>query len=105
VLSGRGVRNELITRRCVWSRNIKNRCSIYIYDISNLRVNYFTLLTAITLVQKYRLWKSERFRNLKTGIISRKNVKIAFFERKVVRNASIYMLYCGPIFSSINSLF
>ena len=27
-------------RRCVWSRNIKNRCSIYIYiyDISNVRV-------------------------------------------------------------------
>jgi len=28
-----------VLRRCVWSRNIKNRCSIYIYDISNLRVN------------------------------------------------------------------
>ena len=26
-------------RRCVWSRNIKNGCSIYIYDISSLRVN------------------------------------------------------------------
>ena len=26
-------------RRCVWSRNIKNGCSIYIYDISHLRVN------------------------------------------------------------------
>ena len=26
-------------RRCVWSRNIKNGCSIYIYDISRLRVN------------------------------------------------------------------
>ena len=25
-------------RRFVWSRNIKNRCSIYIYDISRLRV-------------------------------------------------------------------
>ena len=25
-------------RRCVWSRNIKNGCSIYIYDISRLRV-------------------------------------------------------------------
>jgi len=50
VLSGRGLCDELITRpeesyrlvrRCVWYRNIKNRCSIYIYiyDISNLRVN------------------------------------------------------------------
>ena len=27
-------------RRCVWSRNIKNGCSIYIYDISHLRVKY-----------------------------------------------------------------
>ena len=30
-------------RRCVWSRNIKNRCSIYIYDISNLRVKVWIL--------------------------------------------------------------
>jgi len=46
-LSGRGLCDELITRpeesyrlvhRCVWSRNIKNGCSIYIYiyDISSL---------------------------------------------------------------------
>jgi len=28
-----------VLRRCVWSRNIKNRRSIYIYDISSLRVN------------------------------------------------------------------
>ena len=28
-----------VLRRCVWSRNIKNRCSIHIYDISNLRFN------------------------------------------------------------------
>jgi len=28
-----------VLRRCVWSRNIKNGCSIYIYDISRLRVN------------------------------------------------------------------
>ena len=27
-----------VVRRCVWSRNIKNRCSIYIYDIISLRV-------------------------------------------------------------------
>ena len=27
-----------MVRRCVWSRNIKNRRSIYIYDISSLRV-------------------------------------------------------------------
>jgi len=28
-----------VLRRCVWSRNIKNGCSIYICDISRLRVN------------------------------------------------------------------
>jgi len=28
-----------VLRRCVWSRNIKNGCSIYIYDISRLKVN------------------------------------------------------------------
>ena len=27
-------------RRCVLSRNIKNGCSIYIYDISSLRVKH-----------------------------------------------------------------
>ena len=35
-------------RRCVWSRNIKNGCSIYIYiyiyDISRLKVNNLTLI-------------------------------------------------------------
>jgi hypothetical protein len=58
-LSGRGLCDERITRpeesyrllrRCVWSRNIKNRGSIYIYiyiyiyDISSLRVNDLTLI-------------------------------------------------------------
>jgi len=27
-----------VVRRCVWSRNIKNGCSIYIYDITSQRV-------------------------------------------------------------------
>jgi len=31
-------------RRCVWSRNIKSRCSIYIYDISSLMVNDLPLI-------------------------------------------------------------
>ena len=31
-------------RRCVWSRNIKNGCSIYIYDISSIRDNDLTLI-------------------------------------------------------------
>jgi len=29
-----------VLRRRVWSRNIKNGCSIYIYDISRLRVKH-----------------------------------------------------------------
>jgi len=35
-----------VLRRCVWSRNIKNRRSIYIYiyNISSLRVNDLTLI-------------------------------------------------------------
>ena len=33
-------------RRCVWSRNIKNGCSIYIYDISRLRVNIILTFTS-----------------------------------------------------------
>ena len=32
-------------RRCVWSRNIKNGCSIYIYDISRLRVKKSAITT------------------------------------------------------------
>ena len=46
--SSRGVLPTVLRR--VWSRNIKNRCSIYIYiyiyiyDISNLRVNDLTLI-------------------------------------------------------------
>jgi hypothetical protein len=36
--SSRGVLPTVLLR-CVWSRNIKNRCSIYIYDISSLKVN------------------------------------------------------------------
>ena len=33
-------------RRCVWSRNIKNGCPIYIYDISHLRVKEGVAFTA-----------------------------------------------------------
>ena len=38
--SSRGVLPTVL-RRCVWSRNIKNGCSIYIYDISHLRVKVY----------------------------------------------------------------
>ena len=31
-------------RRCVWSRNIKNGCSIYVYNICRLKVNDLTLI-------------------------------------------------------------
>ena len=40
--SSRGVLPTVLHR--VWSRNIKNGCSIYIYDISRLRVNNLTLI-------------------------------------------------------------
>jgi len=33
-----------VVRRCVWSRNIKNWGSIYIYDIRSLRINDLTLI-------------------------------------------------------------
>jgi len=35
-----------VLRRCVWSRNIKNRCSIYIYNVRLLRVNQHIRWTA-----------------------------------------------------------
>jgi hypothetical protein len=41
--SSRGVLTTLL-RRCVWSRNIKNRCSMYICDISSLTVNNLNLI-------------------------------------------------------------
>ena len=40
--SSRGVLPTVVCR-CVWSRNIKNRCSIYIYDISSLRVKDYNV--------------------------------------------------------------
>jgi len=36
-----------VLRRCVWSRNIKNGCSIYIYDISHLKVNDVFMVNAV----------------------------------------------------------
>jgi hypothetical protein len=40
--SSRGVLPTVL-RRCVWSRNIRNGCSMYIYDISRLRVKMYGL--------------------------------------------------------------
>ena len=46
-----GLEPKTVVRRCVWSRNIKNRCSIYIYiyiyiyDISSLRVKFTSTIT------------------------------------------------------------
>ena len=57
-----------VLRRCVWSRNIKNRCSIYIYiyiyDVSNLRVNnsntvYDVVSTGDTTQRWFRSWYSQ----------------------------------------------
>ena len=41
-------------RRCVWSRNIKNGCSIYIYDISHLRVKFY-LPMSISVTQHFEI--------------------------------------------------
>ena len=43
-----------MVRRCVWSRNIKNRRSIYICDISSLRVKITCLGVRKILVFKIR---------------------------------------------------
>jgi len=52
-----------VVRRCVWSRNIKNRRSIYIYiyiyDISSLRVKLlFQFQTALLKVMNWTLHSS-----------------------------------------------
>ena len=43
-------------RRCVWSRNIKNRCSIYIYDISRLRVNRIKKIACFRYLCRTDVW-------------------------------------------------
>ena len=43
-------------RRCVWSRNNKNRRSIYIYDISRLRVNHCNKLKLVICLCLIALW-------------------------------------------------
>ena len=62
VLPGRGLCDELITlpeesyrllRRCVWSRNIKNGCSIYIYDIGSLKVNQLLFCVSLKIYNKF----------------------------------------------------
>jgi hypothetical protein len=47
--SSRGVLPTVL-HHCVWSRNIKNRRSIYIYDISSLRVNTLAQRRLQTLI-------------------------------------------------------
>jgi len=42
-----------VLRRCVWSRNIKNRRSIYIYDISSLRVNQLLYCVSLKIYNKF----------------------------------------------------
>ena len=72
VLSGRGLCDELITRpeesyrllRRVCSRNIKNGCSIYIYDISRLRVNNLTLILLSTPPLCHQTHKNANKRSL-----------------------------------------
>jgi len=45
-----------VLRRCVWSRNIKNGCSIYIYDISRLRVKFLLVADRRYQMKAIILW-------------------------------------------------
>ena len=60
--SSRGVLPNVL-RRCVWSRNIKNGCSIYIYDISRLRVNR-SCKTSNCNIHNVIMWTNTREKNL-----------------------------------------
>ena len=77
-------------RRCVWSRNIKNRCSIYIYiyiyiyDISSIRVNDLTLILltwrkwwAPNNASKYQMGFNSAFKGLNSYLKS-KQVEMIF---------------------------
>jgi hypothetical protein len=57
---------------------------------------YSTLLKAINVVQEYRLWKRDTFRNHEACIIARKNVKIAFFLKKMYeKDINVYVVLWG----------
>jgi len=109
--SSRGVLPTVV-RRCVWSRNIKNGCSIYIYDISRLRVKlllspcgHITIreqtspLTNGKIEQLYRITNTRTKQlnmTLKQHILSndsQRNRKIDFL--KYVRNSYLLGLRTG----------
>ena len=63
--SSRGVLPTVL-HRCVWSRNIKNGCSIYIYEISSLKSNNLTLI-----LLTWRKWRApNNASKLQTGFNS-----------------------------------
>jgi len=73
-----------VLRRCVWSRNIKNGCSIYIYiyiyiyDISHLRVNVHektVLLTHNLVLCSYVLRQSKQCSHKLKKIIFRSDLR------------------------------
>ena len=54
--SSRGV-IPTVVRRCVWYRNIKNMRSIYMYDISGLRVKMITYLKVMRGEASNSIWQ------------------------------------------------
>jgi hypothetical protein len=91
--SSRGVLPTVV-RRCVWSRNTKNRCPIYtrIYDISSIRVNDLTLILPTWRIwwannaSKYQMGFNSAFKGLSENAFFRLCV---YMFRKIVR----YNLY------------
>ena len=95
VLSGRGLCEELITRPeesyrlwcvVVWSRNIKNMRSIYIYiyDISNLMVNDLTLI-----LLTWRKWWANNASKEQMGFNSGfKGLMVSFSRRTLLHGVS-----------------
>jgi len=90
--SSRGVLPTVL-RRCVWSRNIKNGCSIYIYDISHLRVKFETAKYFCTLGRLPRvvfgrlqcLWLHTIQTQIQTSVTF-EMTKSLFGRSKMVRN-------------------
>ena len=69
-------------RRCVWSRNIKNRCSIYIYiyDISNLRVKARHRKTASsTLKSHHCCWSYSYYSNMTMCLSDKNTTELCFY--------------------------
>ena len=94
-------------RRFVWSRNIKNGCSIYIYDISHLRVNLinrhekFLVATATGKPQR----KIEETGVGKTGQRTPQiQIEILTEVRKTTDGNILQILQCALLFGALAKL-